>query len=559
MSQQARSEAKRLRRLKRKQDAGNGTVSKSISATGLTVVGGGTLAAIAIALGVNALSPGGQSDSNGDSAIAPIDSSQSPTPSVSAETDPSEDSVSEDSSSIKISATASPSSSPSASASPSTSPSPSQSPGIQQGVYYDAGRYGSGHYSTAYNVAFSSPMFMAGSGSYYGLSGYDSAINSPSGYYSRGGWSGSGFYESGYFDLSGNTGYYDLSGSFIYSMGSWDGSGITHQYGAGAYYGVSGFSDAQYQPNGSYFSTGHFGSGYYTSFYFDYSPGNNSVASGSGSYYGISGLTEPIDSPSGYRSITGYYGLGYYESGYYDIGYTGSTNHWNGQPQGTGAYYGISGYSDPIYAPNGSYYASGFAGAGHYASSISYEYYRVSGNWVSYNLTTAVMGDGTYYGASGTSEPIPGLSGSYYSLGVFGAGYYSTGYYSCGFMQSQPTGATEWNYYASQIGRQTYYGFSPNASPINGPEGTPKNDGFAGTGYYEPGSIYDSPWMYGTGTYYGTNGYGSPVAPPPGSWYSSGNYGSGYYAESGYDPNWGGIGTGTYYGVSGNSPPLEPT
>ena len=49
MSQQARSEAKRLRRLKRKQDAGNGTVSKSISATGLTVVGGGTLAAIAIA------------------------------------------------------------------------------------------------------------------------------------------------------------------------------------------------------------------------------------------------------------------------------------------------------------------------------------------------------------------------------------------------------------------------------------------------------------------------------------------------------------------------------
>jgi len=561
MSQQARSEAKRLRRLKRKQDAGNGTVSNSISTTSLTVVGGGTLAAIAIALGVNALSPGGQNASSEDVVPVPTDASQSPSGSASSLPEPTPTPTSTVIGSFTISITPSPS--PSSSASPSASPA---IPGVIQGSYFAQGRYGAGYYSTAYDVAFSSPMFQAGSGYYYGTSGYAAAKESPHGYYSQGGWSGSGFYESGYFDLSGNTGYYDLSGSFVFSMGSWDGSGITHQYGAGAYYGVLGFSSAEYQPNGSYFSSGHFGSGYYGNLYFDYSQGNQGFAAGTGSYYGISGLTQPKNSPSGYLSDTGNYGSGYYESGYYDfsgnIGGTGFTNYWNGQPLGTGAYYGVSGYSDPIFGVRGNYYASGFAGAGNYASSLTYNYLRVTGNWDTYLYTTAVMGDGTYYGPSGESASIPAPSGSFYTLGEFGSGYYSNGYYSCGYVQTQPTGVSEWNYYIGKVGRRIYYGFSANSTPLYGFYGIYKYDGYAGSGYYEPDPTneWDGSYVFGTGSYYGASGYGSPIAPPSGQWFYSGWGGSGFYSTGQMGSYWWeGIGTGAYYGSSGNSPSVDPT
>ena len=88
MSNESRNEAKRVRRLKRKQNSSDSDTNNRISAAGFTIVGGGILAAGAIALGINALSPGGPSDASGDSPAPPIDSSQSPTPSASATTQP---------------------------------------------------------------------------------------------------------------------------------------------------------------------------------------------------------------------------------------------------------------------------------------------------------------------------------------------------------------------------------------------------------------------------------------------------------------------------------------
>ena len=442
MTEQARSEAKRLRRLKRKQESGK-TISK-------TVVGGGALAAISIAFGLNALTPSGQNDSNEDASTAPIDTSQSPTPSASPSTQP-EISINSDtgnSGASKISVTTSPSASPIVTPStspivtPQPSPSSSQLPAIQLGSYYDAGRYGSGYYSTAYDVAFSSPMFQAGSGSYYGTSGYDAAIDSPNGYYSQSGSNGSGFYETGYFDYSANY------------AGSWDGSGITFPYGSGAYYGASG-------------------------------------------------------------------------------------------------------YSDPIYELRGSYYASGIAGSGYYASSFTGGYYQVTDYGNSWNQVLLNVGIGTYYGISGTSAPIAAPSGSYYATGFNGAGYYSTGYFACGY--GYVTGASEYNIYYGNIGRQTYYGLMRTSAPVAGPEGIYRNDGFRGSGYYEPTDPYENQYRFGTGSYYGTSGYGTPVAPPTGQWFYTGWGGSGFYSTGQSGTYWfEGIGTGAYYGSSGNSTALEP-
>lgn len=438
MSQEARGEAKRLRRLKRKLDGSQGKKTNPINATGLTIVGGGALAAIAIGLGVNAFAPGSPNASNEEDSPAPIDSSQSPTPSSS----PESSSVPEEplTNTFKISITASPSASPSYSPSPSMSPTPT---GVAQGSYYAEGRYGAGYYSTAYDVAFSSPMFQAGSGSYYGTSGYDAAIDSPNGYYSSSGWSGSGFYASGYFDYSANF------------AGLWDGSGISYPYGTGAYYGISGFSSAEFELQGSY-------------------------------------------------------------------------------------------------------YASGIAGSGYYASLFTGRYYRVTDSGNAWTEMIVEVGVGTYYGISGTSQPIEAPSGSYYITGFSGAGYYSTGYYACGY--GYVTGASEYNFYFGSIGRQTFYGLSPDSTPFAGPEGIYKSDGFKGAGYYEPRDLYDSEWRFGSGTYYGTNGYGSPIAPPTGmQWYYTGWGGVGFYSTGQIGTYWyEGIGTGDYYGTSGTASPLTP-
>lgn len=477
MSQQARGEAKRLRRLKRKQDAGNGSVSNSISATSITVVGGGTLAAIAIALGVNALSPGGQNASGEDVVAAPTDSSQSPKPTASKTPDIFSYPTPGVSGSFKISITPS----------PSASPSGSQAvPSAVQGSYFAEGRYGAGYYSTAYDVAFSSPMFQAGSGFYYGESGYSEAIESPNGHYSQGGWKGSGFYESGYFDLSGQTG-----------------------------------------PTGRIELAG---------------------------YYDLSGNTGSYD-PSGYFDLSGSYGS-------YFGNYGGS---WDGSgitfQYGTGAYYGVSGFSSAEHELRGSYYASGIAGAGYYANLFTGGYSRFSSD--QWTFVDVEVGIGTYYGISGISAPISEPSGSYYISGFSGAGYYSTGYYACGY--GYVSGATESNVYYGLIGRQTYYGFSPNSTPVAGPEGLYQRDGFGGSGYYEPidSNYYEG--NYGKGSFYGASGYGSPIAPPPGGYYISGFAGAGWYASSScqeyYNYGTGSyciyelVGEGTYYGVSGNSTP----
>jgi len=327
-------------------------------------------------------------------------------------------------------------------------------------------------------VAFSSPMFQAGSGFYYGTSGHDAAIESPHGYYSQSGWNGSGFYESGYYDMSG---YYDLSG-------------------------VTGFT--------GYWNPSE-GNGYY-----DFSGNWNSL---NGSWDG-SGMT---------------------------------------MPYGSGAYYGISGHSDPMYRVQGSYYASGFAGPGNYATSLTYNYGSYSDFGNSYAYVTAVIGDGTYYGSSGTGAGIPAPSGSFYMLGEFGSGYYSNGYFSCGYIQTHPTGASEWNYYYGKVGRRIYYGFNANSTPLFGAYGIYKYNGFAGTGFYEPdpNDVWDGAYRFGTGSYYGISGYGSPLAPPTGmQWYSSGWGGTGYYSTGvPGDYWWNSQGTGAYYGSSGNSPGIDPT
>ncbi len=430
MSQEARNEAKRLRRLKRKQNSDNGAASNSFGATGITVVGGGTLAAIAIALGVNALSPGSPNASNEDESPAPADSSQSPSSSVDQSIEPSPEPTTGSSSALKISITAS----------PSATPSPSTTSGIQ-GSYFAEGRYGAGYYSTAYDVAFSSPMFQAGSGFYYGPSGYSQAIESPQGYFSQSGWNGSGFYSTGYFDYSANY------------AGSWDGSGITYPYGTGAYYGSSGFSDATHEIRGSY-------------------------------------------------------------------------------------------------------YASGIAGAGHYASLFTGNYGRYSLG--EYTTVEVEVGIGTYYGLSGISEPVEAPSGSYYITGFAGGGYYSNGYYACGY--GYVTGATEYSAYYGAVGRQTFYGLNANSTPIAGPEGVYKRDGFSGTGYYEPFDLFDSEWRFGTGSYYGLSGYETPIAPPTGmQWYYTGWVGSGFYSTGQMGSYWHeGIGTGAYYGPRGTDSPLTP-
>ena len=554
MSQQGRNEAKRLRRLKRKGGSENFTSSNLVDPNRIAVFGGGTLAFLAIALGLNSLPPDGQSTLNQEMPIEPIDKSQSPTPSSSptaiATPDFFSDTVSGVSGAFKISITASPSASPSASlsATPSPSPSASQSPGIQQGSYLAEGRYGAGYYSTAYDVALSSPMFQAGSGSFYGASGYDEAIDSPHGYYSQGGWKGSGFYERGYFDYS------------ALFAGTWDGSGITYPYGSGACYGISGFSSAEYEPQGSYFLSGYFGSGHYTQVFFDYSQGDHSqgVAVGTGSYYGVSGLSSVQNTPRGYLSGTGNYGSGYYEAGYLNFsGNTGSTVYWNGQSVGTGAYYGVSGYSDPIYGVRGSYYASGIAGSGYYSSLFTGGYYQVT-NFNSWNQVFLNVGVGTYYGISGTSAPIAAPTGSYYATGFNGAGYYSTGYYDCGY--GYVTGASEYRYYFGNIGRQTYYGLSRTSTPVAGPEGIFRRDGFQGSGYYEPTDQYESEYRFGTGSYYGVSGYAAPLAPPIIPWYSTGWTGPGYYSTGTVTGTyyWQRNGTGTFYGTSGNGIPLAP-
>ena len=300
---------------------------------------------------------------------------------------------------------------------------------------------------------------MAGSGSYYGVSGYDLAINSPSGYFAQSGWNGSGFYASGYYDFSGNTGSYDSSGSygsfFGSYAGSWDGSGVTFPYGMGAYYGASGFSSAEYELQGSY-------------------------------------------------------------------------------------------------------YASGIAGPGYYAALFTGGYGRITDSGNSYMSMTVEVGVGTYYGISGTSQPIAAPSGTYYITGFSGAGYYSTGYYACGY--GYVTGASEFNLYYGSIGRQTYYGLSPDSIPFAGPEGVYKRDGFSGTGYYEPADTFDSEYRFGSGSYYGASGYGSPISPPTGmQWYYSGWGGTGFYSTGQVGTYWWeGIGTGDYFGTSGNSSAIQP-
>ena len=449
-------------------------ISNNDDAKRRKIVGGGIIAAIAIGFGVNAISPGDPNASKQDEPTTPIDSSKSPSPSVT------EDATSVPTTGVtktlKISVTASPSS---VTASPSPSPV-----NVLHGSYFPEGRYGAGYYSTAYDVSFSSPMFQAGSGFYYGTSGYDSAVEAPHGYFSQSGWNGSGFYESGYYDLSGN---YDFSG-------------------------LTGFS---------------------------------------GNWNGFTGYWDPSEG-----------------SGYYDFSgnWNGLSGSWDGTgitiPYGSGAYYGVSGHSDPTYTVRGSYFASGFAGPGNYATSLSYNYYAVSDYGNSWLYTTAFMGDGTYYGISGVGTGIPAPSGNFYSLGEFGSGYYSTGYYSCGYFQSHPTGASEWNYYFGKIGRRIYYGFSANAQVLYGFYGIYKNDGYAGSGYYEPdpNNDWDNQYIFGYGSYYGSSGYGSPISPPTGQWYYSGWGGSGFYSTGQMGSYWWeGIGTGAYYGSSGNSPAVDPT
>jgi hypothetical protein len=317
---------------------------------------------------------------------------------------------------------------------------------------------------------------------------------------------------------------------------------------------------------------GFAGSGFYSAGYYEIGNFENETtgqyyANGVGTYYGINGFSTPLigPEPSGSYYATGFAGAGYYATSSYSGGYMGIPG-MGGTYIGAGTYYGSHGYSNPQFPPSGSYYASGFAGAGYYANQISFNYYRIIGNWNSYFYETAVLGDGTYYGSSGTSSPVSGLSGSYYSRGFAGSGYYSTGYWSCGY--TQPTGMTEWNYYYGPIGNGTFYGFSPNATPIIGPSGFYYPDGFGGAGFYAiaSGSYYYGPYGYGQGTYFGTSGYSAGILAPPGSYYTSGYAGTGYYAASnctgyyyyGTYCNYTLVGSGTFYGISGTSTPQAP-
>jgi len=294
-----------------------------------------------------------------------------------------------------------------------------------------------------------------------------------------------------------------MSGGFM-GMGTY--------VGGGSYYGVSGYSVPQAPPSGSYYSSGYAGSGYYASSSYSMSGGFMGMGTyvGGGSYYGVSGYSVPQAPPSGSYYSSGWTGAGYYATSACPPGYFDSMmNYCYGTYQGGGTYYGSSGYGAPQEAPSGSYYVEGYAGSGYYATGYNnYIYYE------SNQPSQPYVGAGTYFGAEGYDPAYEsGPLGSFFWTGYAGSGYYASGY---------------------------FFQLTVNASPAAG--------------------------YIGSGTYYGVSGEVTLADPTSGRFYLTGEQGMGYYA-SGSDPNglagngqyiYGATGVGAYYGLSGTDSPLTP-
>ena len=174
---------------------------------------------------------------------------------------------------------------------------------------------------------------------------------------------------------------------------------------------------------------------------------------GGGTYYGLSGFSPPQAAPSGSFYSAGYAGSGFYATGYNNYIYY--TSNQPSQPTvGAGTYFGATGY-DPAYSsgPPGSFFWTGYAGSGYYASGYFMQLV------VEANPAAGYIGSGTYYGVSGETTLADLTSGRFYLTGEQGRGYYASG--------SNPNGlASNGQYIYGATGVGAYYGLSGTDSPI---------------------------------------------------------------------------------------------